>query len=70
MPASDTFVIVGGLAGVPYFYTDQYDLGMEYVGYADPGGYRVARPAAARRDGYPGGRRPRTAQRLKEGHSR
>ena len=24
---------------VPYFYTDQYDLGMEYAGYAQPGGY-------------------------------
>jgi len=24
---------------VPYFYTDQYDLGMEYAGYAEPGGY-------------------------------
>ena len=24
---------------VPSFYTDQYDLGMEYVGYAGPGGY-------------------------------
>ena len=24
---------------VPYFYTDQYDLGMEYRGHADPGGY-------------------------------
>jgi len=24
---------------VPYFYTDQYDLGMEYTGYAEPGGY-------------------------------
>jgi len=24
---------------IPYFYTDQYDLGMEYVGYVDPGGY-------------------------------
>jgi len=24
---------------VPYFYTDQYDLGMEYSGYADPDGY-------------------------------
>ncbi len=21
---------------LPYFYTDQYDLGMEYVGYAEP----------------------------------
>jgi 3-phenylpropionate/trans-cinnamate dioxygenase ferredoxin reductase subunit len=24
---------------LPYFFTDQYDLGMEYVGYVDPGGY-------------------------------
>jgi 3-phenylpropionate/trans-cinnamate dioxygenase ferredoxin reductase subunit len=24
---------------VPYFYTDQYDLGMEYVGCVEPGGY-------------------------------
>jgi 3-phenylpropionate/trans-cinnamate dioxygenase ferredoxin reductase component len=24
---------------VPYFYTDQYDLGMEYLGYVEPGGY-------------------------------
>jgi len=24
---------------VPYFYTDQYDLGMEYAGYVEPGGY-------------------------------
>jgi len=24
---------------LPYFYTDQYDLGMEYVGYVDPDGY-------------------------------
>jgi 3-phenylpropionate/trans-cinnamate dioxygenase ferredoxin reductase subunit len=24
---------------LPYFYTDQYDLGMEYVGYVAPGGY-------------------------------
>ncbi|MEU9291774.1 FAD-dependent oxidoreductase [Streptomyces sp. NPDC048275] len=23
----------------PYFYTDQYDLGMEYTGYTEPGGY-------------------------------
>ena len=24
---------------LPYFYTDQYDLGMEYVGYVEPDGY-------------------------------
>ena len=24
---------------VPYFYTDQYDLGMEYSGYVEPNGY-------------------------------
>jgi 3-phenylpropionate/trans-cinnamate dioxygenase ferredoxin reductase subunit len=24
---------------VPYFFTDQYDLGMEYAGYAGPGDY-------------------------------
>jgi 3-phenylpropionate/trans-cinnamate dioxygenase ferredoxin reductase subunit len=24
---------------LPYFYTDQYDLGMEYLGYVEPGGY-------------------------------
>jgi 3-phenylpropionate/trans-cinnamate dioxygenase ferredoxin reductase component len=24
---------------VPYFFTDQYDLGMEYAGYAEPDGY-------------------------------
>jgi 3-phenylpropionate/trans-cinnamate dioxygenase ferredoxin reductase subunit len=24
---------------VPYFFTDQYDFGMEYSGYVEPGGY-------------------------------
>jgi 3-phenylpropionate/trans-cinnamate dioxygenase ferredoxin reductase component len=24
---------------LPYFYTDQYDLGMEYTGYVEPDGY-------------------------------
>ena len=24
---------------LPYFFTDQYDLGMEYTGHAEPGGY-------------------------------
>lgn len=28
---------------IPYFFTDQYELGMEYTGYVEPGGYdRVA----------------------------
>ncbi|MDO5754574.1 NAD(P)/FAD-dependent oxidoreductase, partial [Arthrobacter sp.] len=26
-------------AEVPYFYSDQYELGMEYSGHVDPGGY-------------------------------
>ena len=48
---------------VPYFFTDQYDLGMEYAGYVEPGGYdqvvvrgdagrpRVHRVLAGRRPG-------------------
>jgi 3-phenylpropionate/trans-cinnamate dioxygenase ferredoxin reductase subunit len=24
---------------IPFFFTDQYDLGMEYAGYVEPGGY-------------------------------
>ena len=37
---------------VPYFYTDQYDLGMEYAGYVEPGGYDqvVFRGDVARRE--------------------
>ncbi|MFE0462029.1 NAD(P)/FAD-dependent oxidoreductase [Kitasatospora sp. NPDC058965] len=37
---------------VPYFYTDQYDLGMEYTGYVEPGGYDrvVFRGDPARRE--------------------
>jgi 3-phenylpropionate/trans-cinnamate dioxygenase ferredoxin reductase subunit len=37
---------------VPYFYTDQYDLGMEYAGYVEPGGYDhvVFRGDAERRE--------------------
>ncbi|WP_432187981.1 NAD(P)/FAD-dependent oxidoreductase [Streptomyces sp. Tue6028] len=36
---------------LPYFYTDQYDLGMEYTGYVPPGGYDrvVLRGEAAER---------------------
>ena len=35
-------VMLGGEAEytrLPYFFTDQYDLGMEYLGYVEPGGY-------------------------------
>jgi 3-phenylpropionate/trans-cinnamate dioxygenase ferredoxin reductase subunit len=37
---------------VPYFYTDQYDLGMEYSGYVEPDGYDevVFRGDVARRE--------------------
>jgi 3-phenylpropionate/trans-cinnamate dioxygenase ferredoxin reductase subunit len=37
---------------VPYFFTDQYDLGMEYAGYVEPGGYDqvVFRGAADKRE--------------------
>jgi len=37
---------------VPYFFTDQYDLGMEYAGYVEPGGYDqvVFRGEAASRE--------------------
>ncbi|MGI8448517.1 MAG: oxidoreductase C-terminal domain-containing protein [Streptosporangiaceae bacterium] len=37
---------------VPYFFTDQYDLGMEYSGYAEPDGYDevVFRGDVARRE--------------------
>jgi 3-phenylpropionate/trans-cinnamate dioxygenase ferredoxin reductase subunit len=37
---------------LPYFFTDQYDLGMEYAGYAEPGGYDdvVVRGDLARRE--------------------
>jgi 3-phenylpropionate/trans-cinnamate dioxygenase ferredoxin reductase subunit len=28
-----------GYDRMPYFFTDQYDLGMEYTGYVEPGGY-------------------------------
>ncbi|MEV4557617.1 FAD-dependent oxidoreductase [Kitasatospora sp. NPDC049285] len=41
-PAVAAASMLGGDAvydRVPYFFTDQYDLGMEYTGYAEPGGY-------------------------------
>jgi 3-phenylpropionate/trans-cinnamate dioxygenase ferredoxin reductase subunit len=41
-PAVVAAAMLGGDAAysaLPYFFTDQYDLGMEYVGYVEPGGY-------------------------------
>ncbi|HJQ01105.1 MAG TPA: FAD-dependent oxidoreductase [Jatrophihabitans sp.] len=41
-PAVAAASMLGGQAGyeeLPYFYTDQYDLGMEYLGYVEPGEY-------------------------------
>ncbi len=41
-PAAVASAMLGQQASydrLPYFYTDQYDLGMEYVGYVAPGGY-------------------------------
>jgi 3-phenylpropionate/trans-cinnamate dioxygenase ferredoxin reductase component len=41
-PATAAAAMLGREAtfdALPYFYTDQYDLGMEYVGYAEPDGY-------------------------------
>jgi hypothetical protein len=37
---------------LPYFFTDQYDLGMEYTGWAPPGSYDqvVIRGDAGRRE--------------------
>ena len=36
--------------GRPYFVTDQYDLGMDYVGYTDPGRLRPGRGETANRE--------------------
>jgi 3-phenylpropionate/trans-cinnamate dioxygenase ferredoxin reductase component len=41
-PATAAAAMLGKEASytnLPYFYTDQYDLGMEYVGYVEPDGY-------------------------------
>ena len=41
-PATAAKTMLGGDAvydRVPYFYTDQYELGMEYSGYVEPGDY-------------------------------
>ncbi|HET9143282.1 NAD(P)/FAD-dependent oxidoreductase [Actinophytocola sp.] len=41
-PAAAAAAMLTGTASyheLPYFYTDQYDLGMEYTGYVEPGDY-------------------------------
>jgi NADPH-dependent 2,4-dienoyl-CoA reductase/sulfur reductase-like enzyme len=41
-PATAAAAVLGGddvFNELPYFYSDQYDLGMEYVGLATPGSY-------------------------------
>jgi NADPH-dependent 2,4-dienoyl-CoA reductase/sulfur reductase-like enzyme len=41
-PATAVAALLGDTVryeALPYFYTDQYDLGMEYVGHAPPGSY-------------------------------
>ena len=41
-PATAAAALLGGddvYDRLPYFFSDQYDLGMEYVGFASPGGY-------------------------------
>ena len=41
-PRTAAKAMIGGDAvydPVPYFFSDQYDLGMEYSGYVEPGGY-------------------------------
>jgi 3-phenylpropionate/trans-cinnamate dioxygenase ferredoxin reductase subunit len=41
-PAAAAAAILGGAdeyTELPYFFSDQYDLGMEYIGYAPPGSY-------------------------------
>jgi 3-phenylpropionate/trans-cinnamate dioxygenase ferredoxin reductase subunit len=41
-PATAAASMLGGndeYSNLPYFFSDQYDLGMEYVGHVEPGGY-------------------------------
>jgi 3-phenylpropionate/trans-cinnamate dioxygenase ferredoxin reductase subunit len=40
----------GSYDALPYFYTDQYDLGMEYVGYVDGYDQVVFRGDTAKRE--------------------
>ncbi|TQF73378.1 NAD(P)/FAD-dependent oxidoreductase [Rhodococcus spelaei] len=54
-PAVAASTMLGGseeYTNLPYFFTDQYDLGMEYVGHAPPGSYVrvVVRGDAIRRE--------------------
>jgi 3-phenylpropionate/trans-cinnamate dioxygenase ferredoxin reductase component len=39
----------GAYERLPYFYSDQYDLGMEYTGRADPSGQLIVRGSIADR---------------------
>lgn len=41
-PATAAAALLGGpeqYTNLPYFFSDQYDLGMEYIGHAPPGSY-------------------------------
>ncbi len=41
-PQTAAFAMLGvntSYQALPYFFTDQYDLGMEYTGHVEPGGY-------------------------------
>ena len=40
----------GGVRAFPYFFSDQYDLGLEYVGHADGAGTVVVRGDLERRE--------------------
>jgi NADPH-dependent 2,4-dienoyl-CoA reductase/sulfur reductase-like enzyme len=61
--------MLGSVVGndrLPYFYTDQYDLGMEYTGHAPAGGYDMVavRGDLAKRGVQPGPRRVNHGDRL------
>jgi len=52
-PATAAAAILGKPAGydeLPYFFSDQYDLGMEYVGHTDPSATVVVRGSLADRE--------------------
>jgi len=52
-PATAAAAILGGTVAydeLPYFFSDQYDLGMEYVGHTDPSATVVVRGSLADRE--------------------